>query len=223
MRNIVVVSCLIVLAPVGAWGQEVIPILSEDFESGLGAWTAGIGELPEWTAEGELPTVFPGATGIYGPNIGWGGSQTVGYSCDKEVFDGTRDQWIQKQWTVDPGTYTVRLEYDIVDWGGFWIQLQGADLSPYSQLVFDVKAGQQEVPEWVKIELKRAGSQQISILRRNLSEITTNWQTMAVDLSGFRGSLSSFTDVEELVFTFEANGSRKTGVIYLDNISLRRE
>ncbi|MDY7075840.1 MAG: carbohydrate binding domain-containing protein [Chloroflexota bacterium] len=117
----------------------------------------------------------------------------------------------------------ARLEYDIANWGAFWILLQNADLSPYSQIVFDLKAGQQEVPEQVKIELKRAGGQQISILRYSLSEVTTDWQTVAVDLSDFRGSLSSFIDMEELVFTFEASGSRKTGVIYLDNIALRRE
>jgi hypothetical protein len=115
----------------------------------------------------------------------------------------------------------ARLEYDIVDWGGFWIQLQGADLSPYNQLVFDAKVDSQEVPERVKIELKRAGGQEVSILY--ISGITTDWQTMGVNLRDFEGSLSSFTDMEELVFTFEANGSRKTGVIHLDNIALRRE
>lgn len=115
----------------------------------------------------------------------------------------------------------AKLEYDIAGWGSFWIQLQGADLSPYHQLVFDIKASSQEnIPERIKIELKRANGQEISILRT--SGITTDWQTTSVNLSEFEGSLSSFTDVEELVFTFEANGSRKTGAIYMDNIALRR-
>jgi hypothetical protein len=117
----------------------------------------------------------------------------------------------------------ARLEHDIVTWGAFWIQLQGADWSSYSQLVFDFKADPQTVPEQVKIELKRADGQQISILRYSLSEITTDWQTIAVNLSDFEGTLSSLTDIEELVFTFETDGSRKTGVIYLDNIALRQE
>jgi hypothetical protein len=116
----------------------------------------------------------------------------------------------------------ARLEYDIVDWAGFWIRLQGADLSPYSQLVFDIKANQQEVPEQMKIELKRSGGQQISTLYYDISEMTPHWQRMTVDLGDFRGSLSSFRDMEELVFVFEANGSGSTGVIYLDNIALRR-
>jgi len=114
----------------------------------------------------------------------------------------------------------ARLEYDIADWGGFWIRLQGADLSPYGQLVFDIKADPQEIPKEVKIELKRAGLQEVSI--RRISGITTKWQTMSVNLEEFEGSLSSFTDMEELAFVFEANDSRSIGVVYLDNIALRR-
>ncbi len=114
----------------------------------------------------------------------------------------------------------ARLKYNMVGWTGFWIRLEDADLSPYSQLVFDIKADSQEnVPEGIKIELKRAGGQEVSILR--ISGITTDWQTMHVNLRDFEGSLASLTDMEELVFMFEANGSRKTGVIYLDNIALR--
>jgi hypothetical protein len=138
------------------------------------------------------------------------------------VYDSSSSDWVAESYVQEAGRGCVaRLEYDIVEWGGFWIRLQGADLSPYSQLVFDIKADQQEVPERLKIELRRAGGQQISILYHP-SEITTDWQTMDVNLSDFRGSLSSFGDIEELVFVFEANGSRKTGVIYLDNIFLRR-
>jgi hypothetical protein len=114
-----------------------------------------------------------------------------------------------------------RLEYDMVFWSGFWIRLGEADLSPYSQLVFDIKGDSQEnAPGRIKIELKRAGEQEVSILYT--SGVTTDWQTMRVSLGDFAGSLSSFTDIEELVFVFEANGSRKTGVIYLDNIALQR-
>jgi len=118
----------------------------------------------------------------------------------------------------------ARLEYDVVGWSAFWIQLQGADFSSYSQLVFDIKADPQEkVPGRVKIELKRADGQEVSILY--ISGITTDWQTMSVNLRDFGPSyanpLSSFTDMEELVFTFEASQSGKAGVIYLDNIALR--
>ena len=121
----------------------------------------------------------------------------------------------------------ARLEYDISDWSAFLIRLQDADLSPYSQLVFDVKADAQEnVPEQVKIELKRAGGQEVSI--QYIEGITTDWQTITVNLSdlgptGYTDPLSSFTDMEDLLFTFGADESGRTGVIYVDNITLRRE
>jgi hypothetical protein len=119
----------------------------------------------------------------------------------------------------------ARLEYDIDDWAAFLIRLQGADLSPYRQLVYDVKADLQGVPEQVKIELKRADLQEVSILY--LSGITTNWQTMSVSLTSlgptdYTEPLSSFTDMEELLFTFGAKESGSIGVVYLDNIAVRR-
>ncbi len=139
------------------------------------------------------------------------------------VYDSSSGDWVAESYVQEAGPgCVVRLEYDIGKWGGFWIRLQGTDLSPYSQLVFDIKTDSQgNAPERTKIELKRAGGQQISILYHP-SEITTDWQTMNVNLRDFEGSLSSFRDMEELVFVFEANESRKTGLIYLDNIFLRR-
>ena len=119
----------------------------------------------------------------------------------------------------------ARLEYDIVEWSALLIQLQGADLSTYTQLVFDVKAIAHKVPTQLRIELKRAGGQEVSIL--NVSGITTDWQTMSLDLSDFgvtdyTDPLSSFTDMEGLLFVLDANESEKTAVIYLDNIDVRR-
>ena len=51
---------------------------------------------------------------------------------------------------------------DIAGWSAFWIKLQGADFSSYSQLVFDIKADpQKKVPGGVKIELKRTDGQEV--------------------------------------------------------------
>lgn len=136
------------------------------------------------------------------------------------AYDPKTDDTFLVSYVQEVGRGCVaRLEYDILGWSAFWMQLGGADLSPYSQLVFDVKADPRKIPERVKIELKRAGGQQVSI--KYISGITTDWQTMSVNLRDLEGSLSSFTDMEELVFTFEANESGKMGVIYLDNITLR--
>jgi hypothetical protein len=145
---------------------------------------------------------------------------TMGAAYDAASRDKLVESYVQ-----EAGRGCIaRLEYDIVGWSAFWIQLQGADLSSYSQLVFDIKAdSQKKFPGRVKVELKRADGQEVSILY--ISGITTDWQTMSVNLKDFGPSyarpLSSFKNMKELVFTFEAGQSGKTGVIYLDNIALR--
>jgi hypothetical protein len=50
----------------------------------------------------------------------------------------------------------ARLQYQITNWAGFWMKLQGADLRPYSRLVFDVRADPQpgipgQMKQWVQI------------------------------------------------------------------------
>jgi hypothetical protein len=118
----------------------------------------------------------------------------------------------------------ARLEYKIAGWSAFWLKLQGADLSPYSQLVFDVKADPQVgLPRQMKLELKRGG--EVSILY--LSGITAEWETISVKLAdfgsaGYGSPVSSWQGMEELVFTFEAATSGLQGVVFLDNIAFER-
>ena len=65
----------------------------------------------------------------------------------------------------------ARLEYKIADWTAFWMKLQGADLRPYSKLVFDVKADPQAgIPRQMKFELNAAARSASSISR-------TSWPT----------------------------------------------
>lgn len=122
------------------------------------------------------------------------------------------------------GDCMVRLEYQIQNWAAFWIKLQGVNLTPYSRLTFDIKADPQpEIPGQMKIELKRADATEISVAY--VRDITIDWRSMSVPLSdfeptGYTAPLSSFTQMEELVFTFESKfGS--AGVVYLDNIAFR--
>lgn len=117
----------------------------------------------------------------------------------------------------------ARLEYTIQGWSAFWMELKDVDLTPYSKLAFDIRADSAVgTPEQIKIELKRAGGQQVSIIY--VSGITANWQTMDVSLAdfgptGYTTPLSSLMEMEELVFVFEASQSGKQGVVYLDNIT----
>ena len=115
----------------------------------------------------------------------------------------------------------ARLEYEIQGWSAFWMKLQDVNLTPYSKLVFDVRADPQPgIPKQIKLELKRANGTEVSITY--LSGIEADWKTMSISLAdlvstGYAAPLSSFSGMEELVFTFEAKSGGQ-GVVYLDNI-----
>jgi hypothetical protein len=115
----------------------------------------------------------------------------------------------------------ARLDYKMESGVGFWLQLQATDWSPYNQLVFDIKVDSPEnAPQRARVELKRADGQEVSF--KQLAGITANWQTIIVDLAEFEERLSSYTDIEELVFVFEANGLEEVGTIYLDEVALEQ-
>jgi murein DD-endopeptidase MepM/ murein hydrolase activator NlpD len=127
----------------------------------------------------------------------------------------------------------ARLEYEIKDWGAFWMKLQDARLTPFREsngfLTFDIRADE-PIPNGVKIELKRfcapnAGCGELSVYY--MTGITSDWQTRSVPLDGFgttgwAATLSSWGALEELVFAFEAYNSGNNGTVYLDNITFVR-
>jgi hypothetical protein len=122
----------------------------------------------------------------------------------------------------EPGYSCIaRLEYNMAGATGFWLELGDADLSPYSQIEFDIRLGSlEDAPEQYRIELKRSNLQEVSTVP--ITGVTTDWHTLSVNLGDFEPSLTSLQEMEELVFMFEANGVEKTGMVYLDNIALRR-
>lgn len=127
----------------------------------------------------------------------------------------------------------VRLEYQIRDWVAFWLKLNKTDLSPDQRLYFDIRADATVgIPDAMKIELKRNCSMQgnsticreVSILY--IGNIGTTFAHRSVNLSDFVGTgwpntppITNWTDIEELVFTFEASKSGREGLVFLDNIA----
>jgi len=98
------------LVPLTAGGQ--VTLFTEDFESGLGAWTPMVKPL---LPDNNTPLVFEsGGAGIYGLNTGYPGSRAVGYSSNLPTFDGQQPQWIQIQWPgqLAPGLYDVVITVD---------------------------------------------------------------------------------------------------------------
>ena len=91
---------------------------------------------------------------------------------------------LQESYPQEPNRGCVaKLEYRIAGWAGFWMKLQGADLSPFTTLVFDVRADPQPgIPGQIKLELKRPG--EVSIKR--VSGIGAEWRTIHVELVGLR-------------------------------------
>jgi hypothetical protein len=114
----------------------------------------------------------------------------------------------------------ARIEYNIMAWAAFWMKTQGADLAPYSRLYFDICADPEPgIPGGIKLELKHGD--EVSV--QYVTGITADWQTLSVALAdfgsaGYGASFASWQDLEELVFTFEANTSGRQGVVYLDNV-----
>jgi len=103
---VVTVLCAL---PMAAWGQV---LFTEDFESGLGAWTAMVKPLP---TNNNTPVVFEAdGVGIYGNNTGYPGSRAVGFSSNLAEFDGQQPQWLQLQWPalLPAGTYDVVISVD---------------------------------------------------------------------------------------------------------------
>lgn len=144
------------------------------------------------------------------------------------------DNQLAESYVADVGRGCVaRLEYEIKDWGAFWLKLQDANLALFREsngfLTFDIRADI-PIPNGVKLELKRfcapnAGCGELSVYY--MTGITSEWQTRSVPLDGFgttgwAATLSSWDSVEELVFTFEAANSGNNGFVYLDNITFVR-
>ena len=120
----------------------------------------------------------------------------------------------------------VKLDYDIEHWAAFWLKLQYINLTKYNTLVFDLKA-EAPIPGNIKLELKRFCSSgncgEISI--RRMTGITTDWKPHRISLADFGPTgfpntppLSSWENIEELVFTVESDHAGHEGTFYIDNI-----
>ena len=128
---------------------------------------------------------------------------------------------LQESYPQEPNRGCVaKLEYRIAGWAGWWTKLQGANLGPFTTLVFDVRADPQPgIPDQIKLELKRPG--EVSIKR--VSGIGAEWRTIHVKLAdfgyaGYGKPVSAWQGMEEFVVVFEADKSGRQGVVLIDNI-----
>jgi hypothetical protein len=114
MRAICVWSSVLVLAA-GASAREMT-LIDENFENGLGAWTLMTQPLQEITEYNDTPMLFPAdGAGILGPNTGYPGTQSAGFTGSLPIPDDTTVEWICRQFpnAVAPGTKVIlNLEVD---------------------------------------------------------------------------------------------------------------
>jgi len=123
-----------------------------------------------------------------------------------------------------PEGYSLRLTYDVDSpnpaYNGFWMKLEGEDLSAYNTLNLYVKGDSGKgFSDRVKIELKNFERSASFILRG----ITGEWQKVSIPLEKFN-RIGDFTAMNEFVVVFDdINSNPKSGSIMIDNISFSKE
>lgn len=120
MRHFILAGTLAVASAIclPAMG-EVLVLIDDDFESGLGGWTQVLESHPTPSVFDDTPSLFPAdGTGMYGPNTPYSGqtlSQSAGFAGDLPEPDTTTVTWLQRQFptAVPPGSKVIlTLELD---------------------------------------------------------------------------------------------------------------
>ena len=125
----------------------------------------------------------------------------------------------------DAAGYSVRLDYDVDSpnpaYNGFWMKLNGEDVSAYNTLNFyikgDTKAG---FTKRVKIELKDMTNKPSPYI---VSGITDQWQKISIPLEKFR-RITDWKSMNEFVVVYDdINSSPKSGTIFIDQITFSKQ
>lgn len=125
----------------------------------------------------------------------------------------------------DKAGYSVQLDYDVDSpnpaYNGFWMKLNGEDLSAYKTLNFyikgDAKAG---YSKRVKLELKDMSNKPSPYM---VSGISDKWQKISIPFEKFR-RITDWKKMNELVFVFDDINSRpKSGTVYIDQVTVSKE
>ena len=120
--------------------------------------------------------------------------------------------------------YSLRLRYDVDSsneaYNGFWMKLEGNDLSQYNTLSFYVKGDAKEgFTDRIKIEIKTF--EKTGFLY--VGGITGQWKKISIPLKKFR-KIKNFKPMNEFVIVFEDSMSvPKKGAILIDQIAFSKE
>ena len=126
--------------------------------------------------------------------------------------------------TKDGKGFCLRVDYDVdspnAAYNGFWMKLNGADVSKYETFTF-----------WVKGDVKRGFTPLFKIeLKNNIGEVgkyyvtgvTDKWQKIEISLAKIAG-ISDLTNMDEFVVVFEDwRIPVKEGTVYFDDIQFEK-
>lgn len=125
----------------------------------------------------------------------------------------------------DPAGYGIRLDYDVDSpnpaYNGFWMKMNGADVSQYNTLTFYVKGDANAgYTKRVKIELKDMTNKPSPYI---VTGVTEQWKKISIPLEKFR-RITDWKHMNEFVIVFDdINSSPKTGTIFVDQITFSKE
>ena len=144
-------------------------------------------------------------------------------SWDKDPSDPTQKCTISfdKAGAFGGVGYSLKIDYDVDSpnpaYNGFWMKLQGSNVSSYAKLTFYIKGdGPRGFTPQIKLELKN-GQQEVG--RYLLTGITEEWQQVTIPLSEFQG-VTDWSGMTEFVIVFDdLTSTKKVGTIYVDEIA----
>ncbi|MDD5613912.1 MAG: carbohydrate binding domain-containing protein [Candidatus Omnitrophica bacterium] len=115
--------------------------------------------------------------------------------------------------------FCMRLDYDVDSpnpaYNGFWMKLNGSDVSKYDNFTFWVKGDEERgFATLFKVEMKNNRGE---VGKYYVTGITDKWQKIEIPLTKIAG-ISDFTNMDEFVIVFEDwRASVKEGTVYFDD------
>jgi hypothetical protein len=131
------------------------------------------------------------------------------------------------------------VESDVPSQNGFWTKLQGFDASHHDHVEFDIKGDAEKgFTEVFKIEIKKyKDAERVEKIKGSykVENVTSEWQKMSIPLNLLTGLVDfgdpaawenpaiGRRDLDEFVIVFQdRQATKKTGVIYIDNLKFVR-
>lgn len=151
-------------------------------------------------------------------NVGGDFGAWNGDSADFE--QGCFESFISTTKHGDEG-YSLQLMYDVDSskpaYNGFWMKLNGIDISGYKDISFWVKGdAERGFTRVFKVELK---NKQREVGSYYVTDIGPEWKEIVIALDNFKG-IKDFSSMDEFVIVFEDRiATRKEGAIYIDDVS----